>query len=188
MIKAKLYYIKEKQAFKKDEGVLILIGKPIDIAKKAKNEGATLIHIIDLDAQTGSKANFDIYDKLTYMVNIEVEGPTDPVFIEHLLSINARVVIQLPTKLDLNKWKEKMPLLVGRITGGTNKIADEYKTEDVPGIEQVQDIIIENADAELMEKLAATGKRIIIYKEDYEKIETVKKNEKIKKLVFAVLE
>ena len=39
MLQAKLFYIKDKQAFTKDHGILRFIGKPIDIAKQWKKEG-----------------------------------------------------------------------------------------------------------------------------------------------------
>src|SRR3990167_2673438 len=120
MLKAKLVYLKDKQFFEK-VGTLRLVGKPIETAKKLKDQGFELLHIIDLDAQRGIETNFDVYDKLTYLMHVQVECDREE-FIERLLGINARVVIILPTKLDLKKFKDKNRLLVGKINIRHNRI------------------------------------------------------------------
>lgn len=177
MLYGKIFFIKDKQAFKKEEGVLRLIGKSIEVAKKAKEDGATLIHFIDLDAQKGLNTNFDVYDKLSYIVNIEVEGVKDDEFVVKLLSINVRVVFELPTPPDsssLNTWKEKFKekprLLVGILAG----------TDVVDSVSFVHDVILPNPNPELVSKLKKLGKRIIVYKKDYEKM-------KNKRVAFLVL-
>jgi uncharacterized protein related to proFAR isomerase len=171
MIRGKVFWIKEKQAFIKENSTLRLIGKPFDIAKKAKDDGIKIIHIVDLDAQKGLKTNFDVYDKLTYIINIEVEGVKDEEFIKKLLGINARVVIDLPTSLDLEKFKERSSLLVG-------KVSSNITAKD---LENVKDVIIEPYNEKLVELAKNAGKRIIVYNNDYKKMEN-------KEIVFAVLQ
>ncbi len=174
MINGEIFYIKDKQIFKKHNGTLRLVGKPIDIAKKAKEKGIQLLHMIDLDAQKGMRINFDVYDKLTYFINIEIEGVSDEEFIDRLLGINARVVFTLPTKLELMKWKNKNRLLVGKISANSKAFTDI----ELGGIDDVHDVILENVDDRLLKLLK--GKRIIVYERDLEKI-------KNKKMIFAVL-
>jgi len=172
MIKAKLIYIKDKQVFAKENSTLRLIGKPIEIAKKLNKEGFELLHIIDLDAQKGLETNFDVYDKLTYFLHIQVEIGKESALLEKLLKINARVVVNLPTKFDLKKVAKNKSLLVG-------KIKNDYKgTKDDE--DYVQDILIENATLETIKKLSIAGKRILLYKKDFSK--------DMEKFVFAVIE
>jgi len=172
MLRAKFIYIKEKQAFSKEDGILKLMGKPIDIAKQWKKEGNELLHVIDLDALKGMKTNFDIYDKLTYLMHVEIECGENEEFIEQLLKINARVVIHLPTKIDLKKFSKKKRLLVG-------KIFVDYEGD----VDPVNDLIIENADLESVTKYSKMKKRVLVYKKDFSK-----EMEKMKELIFAVIE
>ncbi len=171
MISGKIIFIKDKQAFTKEKGVLRLIGNPITTTKRLKEQGITLLHIIDIDAQKGLKTHFDIYDKLTYLINIEVDEIKNVEFIEKLLEINARVVLRLPTKLDLKKWKDKIGFLVAKLKD----------IKDIKGIGAVRDVILENPNELLVAELKKLKKRIIIYKKDYEKI-------KNKRAIFLVLE
>ncbi len=156
MLKAKLIYIKDKQVFEKN-ATLRLVGKPLDVAKKLKEEGIELLHIIDVDAQKGLETNFDVYDKLTYLINIELECESEK-FVERLLCINARVVIALPTKLNLKKFADKKRLLVGKIEGDYDGSADD-----------VYDLIIENATLASVKKFSKLKKRVLVYKKDYKK-------------------
>ncbi|MBS3068537.1 hypothetical protein J4450_07560 [Candidatus Micrarchaeota archaeon] len=167
MLKAKLVYLKDKQFFEK-VGTLRLVGKPIETAKKLKDQGFELLHIIDLDAQRGIETNFDVYDKLTYLMHVQVECDREE-FIERLLGINARVVIILPTKLDLKKFKDKNRLLVG-------KIKNDYTGE----ISDVYDLIIEDAKQESVKKFSKLGKRILVYAKDFKK--------EMEKFTFAIIE
>ncbi|MFN7088852.1 MAG: hypothetical protein ACK4NX_03515, partial [Candidatus Paceibacteria bacterium] len=72
--------------------------------KKEKRRNTKLLHIVDLDAKKALTTNFDVYDKLTYFINIEVDGISNSKFMEKLLEINARVVVELPTAINLKKW------------------------------------------------------------------------------------
>ena len=170
MLKAKIIYLKEKQAFSKDDGMMRLLGRPIDIAKKMKEEGMELLHVIDLDAMAGVETNFDIYNKLTYLMHIEVECGETEKLIEKLLKINARVVVELPTKkLDLKKYKNKERLLVGKIDAGFEG-----------NVEDVYDLIIEDANFDSVKKFSKMKKRILVYRKYCKK--------EMEKLIFAVLE
>jgi len=144
-MKIPLIYLKDKQAFVKKDGVMRFIGKPLDIAKKMKGEGHILLHIVDLDE---TESNFDIYDKLTYFINIEVECGENEHLIKRLLEINARVVVILPSKLDLKKYNKR--LLVGKIN-----------TEYEGNAEDVHDIILEKPTEELF--LRFKDRRLIVY-------------------------
>lgn len=150
MLEVPLIYIKDKQAFRKINGTLKILGNAVEIARKLSRE-YKLIHIIDLDLKKGNNANFDIYDKLTYFINIQVECDEEKT-IERLFGLKARVVVKLPTKLPLEKWNER--LLVGVIKNN----------EDASG---VHDVIILNPTKERMEKYKE--KRIIVYNEKWDK-------------------
>ncbi len=94
----KLVVIKDKQFFTNE---LRIIGNPITYAKRIKGN-YDFLHIIDKDLSLSNMPlkNFDIYDKLTYIINIQVEVPKgfdSQVDINRLFSINARVVIPLPS-------------------------------------------------------------------------------------------
>ena len=172
ILKAKQVYLKEKQFFIKENGIMRFFGKPIETAKKLKELGYDLLNIIDLDAENGSLSNFDVYDKLTYFLHIQVEIGKESALLEKLLKINARVVVNLPTKFDLKKVAKNKSLLVG-------KIKNDYKgTKDDE--DYVQDILIENATLETIKKLSIAGKRILLYKKDFSK--------DMEKFVFAVIE
>lgn len=169
MLQAKLLYLKDKQAFTKENGLLRLLGKPIDIAKQWKKDGIGLLHIIDLDALKGLGTNFDVYDKLSYIMHVEVECGEHPTFIEKLLTINTRVVLSLPSKLDLEKFTDNRRSLVGKIS------------PDFDGsTEQVHDLLIENATLQSVQKFAKSGKRVLIYKKDY--------TDEMKGYLFTVIE
>ena len=172
MLKAKYIYLKEKQVFVKENNILRFLGKPIDIAKQWKKEGMELLHIVDLDALKGLKSNFDVYDKLTYLMHVEVECGENEEFIEQLLKINARVVISLPTKIDLNKFAKKQKLIVGKVSSDYSGVIED--------IENVNDILLENATLEAVKKYHKMKKRILVYKKDY--------NEKMQEMIFALLD
>ncbi|MFH2106846.1 MAG: HisA/HisF-related TIM barrel protein [Candidatus Micrarchaeota archaeon] len=124
-LKIPVMYVKDKQAFTMRREVLKLIGKPIDLAKKMKEDGVKLIHIIDLDAEKGNTTNFDMYNKITYFLNIEIETNNEKA-IHQLLGIRCRIVVKLPSKLDLGKLEKR--LLVGRVD---SKDIDTRKVYDV---------------------------------------------------------
>jgi uncharacterized protein related to proFAR isomerase len=165
------FIVKDKQAFRKDEGRLRQIGSPTQIVRKLADSGAKLIHIIDMDAKKGITTNMDIYDKLTYFVNIEVECSEKADMIERLIHVKARVVLELSTKRDLLKWKEHERLMVGMVK-------PDY-SQDAEG---VHDVIIEDANNATIERFDKLGKRIIVFETDHRKLDT-----EHKKLVWGVL-
>ena len=150
MLEVPLIYIKDKQAFRKIGGTLKILGNAVEIARKLSAK-YKLIHVIDLDLEKGITTNFDIYDKLTYFVNIQVEC-NDEKIAERLLNLKARVVVKLPTKLPLEKWNER--LLVGVIKN----------SEDAAG---VHDVILMNPTIEKIKKYKE--KRIMVFKEKWDK-------------------
>lgn len=149
-MKIPLIYLKDKQAFSKRKGVMYLLGNPVETAKKLKNEGYILIHIIDLDAKKGMETNFDVYDKLTYFINIEAECGNHERFIKRLLEIKTRVVINLPSEIDLKKYSEHKRLLVG-------KIGKDYSGN----AEEVHDLILEEPTEKLFSRFK--DRRLIVY-------------------------
>lgn len=163
MLKIPYICIKDKTACIYRKGALTFLGKPIDLAKEWKKEGIKLIHIVDLDAKLGSSTNFDVYDSLSYQINVQVEGVANEKIIKKLLSIGIRVVIDLPTKIDLIKFKDKKKLLVGRISSVTD-------------ISNVQDIILQEKDSLKPEEdpkilKLVEGRRLIVYGQEKRKIE-----------------
>ncbi|NYZ77304.1 hypothetical protein H0O02_03235 [Candidatus Micrarchaeota archaeon] len=145
-----LIYLKDKQAFVKRGGMLRLLGNPLEIARQFKKDGYILLHISDIDAAKGMETNFDVFDKLTYLINIEVECGEKEHFMERLLAVKARVVVGLPSKLDLGKWKGQKRLLVGMIG------------KDYAGTaEEVYDIILKEPAAEQVARFS--GRRLILY-------------------------
>ncbi len=142
--------MRDKQFYAKQKGVLRLLGNAVEIAKRLSGK-YELLHIIDLNLQKGDTANFDVYDKLTYFIHIQVECENEKMA-ERLLEIKARVVLKLPTKLPIEKWNER--LLVGVVS----------EKEDAEG---VHDVILENPTKEKMEKYRE--KRIMVFEGSKEK-------------------
>lgn len=151
-----LFYLRDKQAFTKKEGVLSLAGKPLDIAKELKKEGVVLIHFVDLDALSGLSKNFDVYGSLTFFINVEVECAPRPELITRLLSFKCRVV--LPPDAPVSDYREKKLLVA--------KVPKSYAGE-AGGF---HDVILEDADKDAADKFGKLGKRIIIYEKDREKV------------------
>jgi hypothetical protein len=139
-----LIYIKGKKAYTKRLGTLKPMGSAIKIAKRLQDRlGTELVHIVDLDALNGKKTNYDIYDHLTFNMYVQVEVKPDPKLIKPLLGIDARVVIELPAKLDLKQFSEKKRLLVGKITprfrGTLDDVYDVYLDGESPA--KVQELL-----------------------------------------------
>jgi len=153
-----LIYIRDKQAFRKEGGRLRMAGKPISIAKKLKDGGAKLIHVVDLDALKGSSTNLDIYDKLTYFINVEVECAPQEELVKSLLTLKCRVVLS-PGGLDLSKIREK-GLLVAKLQKDFRGSVGDFR-----------DVILEGPDRESLKRFSSLGKRIIVYETDYGKLE-----------------
>ncbi len=151
MIKIAQIIVKDKQAFSRTGGVLRFLGSAVDIAKKIKDDGFKLIHIVDEDALSGSSTNLDVYDNLTCFINVQVEGFSKDEMIKKLLSLRCRVV--LPPETDVSKYSEKN-LLVAKVKAGYSGNLDGF-----------HDVILENADEPSIQKFSKLGKRIIIYSE-----------------------
>ncbi|MFN7991251.1 MAG: hypothetical protein U0R44_03780 [Candidatus Micrarchaeia archaeon] len=151
-----LLYLKDKQVFTKN-GPMRLLGKPLDVARKMQEKGCTLIHFVDIDAVNGLPTNMDVYDGLTYFINIQVECAPRDAFVKKLLSIKCRVVLP-PGSLDLSKIKEKR-LLVARIGASYPGEAEGF-----------HDVILDEADDDSVRRFAALGKRVIIYSKDRKKV------------------
>ncbi|MBU0532766.1 hypothetical protein KKB44_04705 [Candidatus Micrarchaeota archaeon] len=148
-----IIYLKDKQVFRKEAHILKLLGKPIDVVKKLHADGYKLVHIVDMDALSGSSTNLDVYDALTYFINIQVECAPKIDLIHKLLSYRCRVVL-VPSELDLSEIKEKN-LLVAKISKN-----GEYHLDDF------HDVILEEADDASIKKFKAKGKRVIVF-DDY---------------------
>ncbi len=142
-----LIYIKDKQAFVKEEGALRLLGNPVDVAKKIKDKGYKLIHIIDEDALKGMSKNLDVYDKLTYIINVQVECAPVMDLVKKLLTLRCRVV--LPPDTDVSELQEKN-LLVARIPEGYAGSASGFK-----------DVVLEDRSG--IGRFSALGKRVMVF-------------------------
>lgn len=147
-----LIYLKDKQAFTKKGGFLRLLGNPVDTAKKIMGKGYKLIHIVDEDALKGLSKNMDVYDALTYFINVQVECAPDEELVKKLLSLRCRVV--LPPDTDISGYEEKN-LLVAKIPKGYAGKAKNF-----------QDVILE--DSSLVEKFAS--KRVMVYEKSDKKV------------------
>ncbi len=112
-MKIPIIILKDKQVFSKKSGYLSHIGKPLDIAKKLSDSGYKLIHIVDENALKGFSTNMDIYDKLTYFINIEVECAPKEDLVRKLTSVRARAVV-VP-EIDTAGLEKK--LLVAKLEG-----------------------------------------------------------------------
>jgi len=166
-----LICVKDKQAFRKAEGTLRRIGNPAQLARELSGSGTRLLHVIDLDANRGQATNMDIYNSLTYFINVEVECSAKKDTMDRLFRLKARIVLELPCKLDLSEFKKNERLLVG-------SFGKEYDG-DAAG---VHDVIIKDADDAAVKRFAKLGKRIIVFESDYGKLETGNR-----KLVWGVI-
>ncbi|NYZ60428.1 hypothetical protein H0O01_01890 [Candidatus Micrarchaeota archaeon] len=149
--------VKGKQAFKKSMGSMRLLGNAANLVKKLSEEYA-LFHIVDMDALNGNKSNFDLYDNLTYFTHVQVECKPDEKLIGALLAMEARVVVDLPSKLDFEKFGKKKSLLVGKVKPGF--------AEPFPPI---REILLDGKDDELAKRILSEDKRLFVLKEHYPK-------------------
>lgn len=149
--------LKDKQFFSLD--MLSLLGKPIDVAKRLKENGYKLIHIVDPAAISGTLTNLDIFDKLTYFVNIEVECAPKEELVRKLLTYKCRAVLSAPFP-GIENLKETK-LLVAKIS----------KKKQFP-VDAFHDVILEDANEQSTREFSKAGKRIIIYEKDKEKVKT----------------
>ncbi len=160
MIRIRQMLIKDKQAFSESGGMMRLIGKPVDVAKKWKEEGVEMIHAIDTDAQKGLPTNLDVYDNLTFFINVEVECAPVPEIITKLLCLKCRVVLPQSAGPLVSGMAEKK-LLVAKLPPGMK--ADEGE------LGYFHDVILEDADKGSVEYCAKLGLRVIIYEKDAKK-------------------
>jgi uncharacterized protein related to proFAR isomerase len=152
-----LIRVRHKQVFRND--MLTLAGKPVDVARRLKEQGSVLIHIVDEDALAGLSSNLDIYSDLTYFINVEVECAPDDALVKKLLSLKCRVVLA-PGRLDVSRYREKK-LLVAIVAAG-------YEG----GLEGFHDVIVEEADDAAVARFSAMGKRVIVYEKDLKKLKS----------------
>lgn len=170
MLRIRTMHVKDKQAFSDAGGTMRFLGKPIDIARRWKDEGCRLIHIVDVDAIKGTPTNLDIYDNLTFFVNVEVECAPQAQMVAKLLSLKCRVVLA-PTAESgvIASGMEEKRLLVAIIRKSYKGDADGF-----------HDVILEDADERSVARFHALGRRVIIYQKDEAKI-------KSKKLLFGII-
>lgn len=153
MLRIPFFVMKDKQAFTRRSGSLHLAGKPIDLAKELKSGGTELIHLADSDALNGLTNNLDVYDDLTYVINVQVECAPKEGIIRKLLSLRCRVV--LPPSFDTSALKEKK-LVVAKIPEGYQGDAEGF-----------HDVLLEKADGKSVKRFASLGKRVMVFEADY---------------------
>jgi hypothetical protein len=159
-----ILYIKDKQVFRKENGILRLVGKPLDVAKDMKKEGYKLIHFVDSDAISGLSNNLDIYDGLTFFINIEVECAPNQQLVSKLLALKCRVVldvVQAEANIKFDSLNKN--LLVAKIPKGK-----EYSGN----AESFRDVILEEYDEREAGRFEKLGKRIICHKTTNSKLKT----------------
>ncbi|MGV8085241.1 MAG: hypothetical protein ACP5N9_03240 [Candidatus Bilamarchaeum sp.] len=156
MLQIPLIYLKDKQVFA-SPNLLRTIGKPIDVVKELHNEGYKLIHIVDLDALKGLSTNMDVYDKLTFFVNIQVECTANEKLLQKLLSVKARVVLNSASAI-VSKFEEKKLLVVK-----VKSISDDASL--------FHDVIIDNEDEKglIAKHFEEAKKRIIVFENNKHK-------------------
>ncbi len=149
-------YLKDKQAFSRKAGFLRMIGKPLDLARELKSAGYELIHIVDQDAISGLTKNLDVYDGLTYIINVQVECAPDEKLVHKLLTLKCRVV--LPPSFVTSALSEKRLLVA--------KIPKDYAGD----AEGFHDVVLEDATESEIRRFVALGKRVIIYDKDEKEV------------------
>jgi hypothetical protein len=150
-------HVKDKQAFIEKDGMMRLLGKPIDAAKIWKDEGCKLIHIVDADAIKGTPTNLDIYSNMTYFINVQVQCAPVKAILTKLLTLKCRVVLRPIDGASIAAMAEKK-LLVALVRSGES-----------PGQEELapfHDVILEDADDESVSRCLSFKKRVIIYEKD----------------------
>jgi hypothetical protein len=150
-------YVKGKQAFRMDMGSMRLLGNAAQLVRSLSEEYA-LFHVVDLDALKGNKSNFDLYDHLTYFTHVQVECKPDQKLIAALLGMEARVVVDLPAKLDFEKFGKKKSLIVGKVKPG-------FSGPFPP----IREILLDGKDDELAKRVLNEDKRLFVKKEHYPK-------------------
>jgi len=152
-----LFFLKGKQAFREELGSLRLLGNAPQLVKKLSAEYA-LFHIVDMDALRGNKGNFDLYDHLTYFTHVQVECKPDQKLVEALLGFEARVVVDMPSPLDFEKFGKRKSLIIGRVKPGFQ--------EPLPPL---REFILDGKDDELARRILSEDKRLFVLREHYPK-------------------
>jgi hypothetical protein len=152
-----LFYVKGKRAFRKELGSLRPLGNAPRLVRSLSDQ-YSLFHIIDLDALKGNRTNFDVYDHLTYFTHVQVELKPDPSLIAPLLEMDVRIVLPLPTKLDLSQFSSKKNFLLG-------KVSPSYEGS----FEGLREILLDGKDDLLARRILSEGKRLFVKKEFYPK-------------------
>jgi uncharacterized protein related to proFAR isomerase len=157
--------VKDKQAFMEKDGMMRLLGKPIDVAKRWKDEGCQLIHILDADAIKGTPTNLDIYSNMTYFINVQVECAPVKTILTKLLRLKCRVVLRPTEGASIAAMAEKK-LLVALVRSGERPDKEE--------LAPFHDVILEDADDESVSRCLSFKKRVIIYEKDEKKLKKTK--------------
>jgi hypothetical protein len=157
LLEIPLLYIKDKQVFSKTDGVMRLIGKPLDVAKELKKK-YKLIHFVDSEAMAGMSNNLDIYNGLTYFVNIQVECAPKQELVTKLLALKCRVVLDVSAEEKIELKNLNTNLLVARIPSGYTGKAEHFR-----------DVILLEYDERVAKKFTELGKRIILYENENQK-------------------
>ena len=153
MISGLRMIIRDKLIFTEEQGSIRQLGKPMDILRRLAEE-TKLLHIVDMNALNGNMTNFDVYDHMTYALNIEVECAPREEQVKKLIARGARAVFRLPCALDLSAFGKNRRLLVGK-TNGTDTNDDVF------------DYYIESEDIKIVEKVCKL-KRTIVYSKTLE--------------------
>lgn len=151
MMRGVRIFMRDKTAFREENGALRKIGNPMDIVRALPGE-VKIVHIVDLNAKSGNATNFDLYDHMMYRMNIEVEVAAKEGLVKKLLEMGARAVLEMPCMLDLGKFGKKA-LLVGKISGDARDAG-------------MHDYYLESEDSGEVRKIAKEGKRVFLYSKD----------------------
>jgi hypothetical protein len=155
-MKVPLLYLRDKQVFTKAGGAMHILGKPLGVAKDMKEQGIKLIHFVDLDGMSGMSNNLDVFDGLTFIINVQVEVAPRENLVRKLLSLKCRVV--LPPDAPVDGYRDKN-LLVARIPPGYSGDAAGF-----------HDVILEDADEKTAKRFVGLGKRVMIFEKDASKV------------------
>lgn len=132
----KYLILKDKQFYRNDMKLLGGVG----IIKNLKEYD--LLHIRDLDLDKGSLKNYDIYDRLTYDIHVQVEVYKEIDILEELLNINVRLV-GFPNIM-------KKPIYKAIMINNIEELRNEIK-----------DVIVK--DRQLFEKLVGSKYRLMTF-------------------------
>lgn len=92
----------------------IYSNNPIEIAKKWEQNGADMLHIVDLDATLGTGSNLSIIKKIIQNISIPIEvagGLRDELIVMNTAQISTRVVLGTLAFKDTNTLKKLLKKL-----------------------------------------------------------------------------